>query len=471
MSANRTKFPKSTVPARKIHQATTIVGKNGLPIDALATIEPGSTIIASNNTIVAYSAPTVTFDNSIDLSDMVNFTSQDAEHTGILLFTDSENMDYFVDPASINNTTKTLDIYIDADFTTAPVEISTEEGWFTSEAELVNRLQTTTSAVIDSIEFRDVDIKLDLDGSKGDSVKIVDSENDQLEINEDGSINSIVTATDLDIRDLDHTQDSISIGDGTDLLNINNDGSINSIRNHYKVMSNQVTGLRVDNIFGRNKDVDLNVIETVWNVGGVYLPPTSAAVLAFSSTNALDTAAGTGAQEITFVGLDSNYDEITESVATNGTSTVNTTAQFLRLNKAFVSVAGSSGGAVADITISLSGADIGKIEPILNKTIQAVYTTPANKRGYLLGGSASITPSARASGTKTGEVLLTAGVAGTPSVASVITSLSTSGSGVVITDNDWPLFFDEKTDIIVLFLGNQNNAAVNVDFQILLEDI
>lgn len=38
-----------------------------------------------------------------------------------------------------------------------------------------------------------------------------------------------VTATDLDIRDLSHTQDSIKIGDGTDFLAINNDGSINVV--------------------------------------------------------------------------------------------------------------------------------------------------------------------------------------------------------------------------------------------------
>ena len=37
-----------------------------------------------------------------------------------------------------------------------------------------------------------------------------------------------VTATDLDIRDLSHTQDSVKIGDGTDFLEINTDGSINT---------------------------------------------------------------------------------------------------------------------------------------------------------------------------------------------------------------------------------------------------
>lgn len=36
-----------------------------------------------------------------------------------------------------------------------------------------------------------------------------------------------VTATDFDIRDLSHVQDSVRIGDGTDFLAINADGSIN----------------------------------------------------------------------------------------------------------------------------------------------------------------------------------------------------------------------------------------------------
>jgi len=37
----------------------------------------------------------------------------------------------------------------------------------------------------------------------------------------------VVSATDLDIRDLSHTTDSVEIGDGTDTLAINGDGSIN----------------------------------------------------------------------------------------------------------------------------------------------------------------------------------------------------------------------------------------------------
>lgn len=74
------------------------------------------------------------------------------------------------------------------------------------------------------VSATDLDIR-DLSASQ-DNVAISDG-TDTLAINADGSINTTITATDLDIRDLSHTQDSVQIGDGTDLLAINADGSIN----------------------------------------------------------------------------------------------------------------------------------------------------------------------------------------------------------------------------------------------------
>lgn len=61
-----------------------------------------------------------------------------------------------------------------------------------------------------------------------DSVKVGDG-TDFLAVNADGSINAVVSATDLDIRNLSHTQDSVKVGDGTDFLAVNADGSINAV--------------------------------------------------------------------------------------------------------------------------------------------------------------------------------------------------------------------------------------------------
>jgi hypothetical protein len=108
-----------------------------------------------------------------------------------------------------------------------------------------------------------VNVEVDL-SHVDDSVKIGDG-TDFMEVNVDGSINAVVTATDLDIRDLafatdsvtahqggtwtidsitntvtvqatdldirdiSHVSDSIKIGDGTDFLAVNVDGSINAV--------------------------------------------------------------------------------------------------------------------------------------------------------------------------------------------------------------------------------------------------
>lgn len=77
-----------------------------------------------------------------------------------------------------------------------------------------------------TVDATDLDIR-DLSHTQ-DSVKIGDG-TDFLAVNADGSINSVVTATDLDIRDLDAAQDNIAISDGTDTLEINADGSLNAV--------------------------------------------------------------------------------------------------------------------------------------------------------------------------------------------------------------------------------------------------
>lgn len=89
-----------------------------------------------------------------------------------------------------------------------------------SEALDVNLVQSVGLVV----SATNLDIR-DLSHSQ-DSVKVGDG-TDFLAVNADGSINSVVTATDLDIRDLTHVSDSVKVGDGVDLLAVNADGSIN----------------------------------------------------------------------------------------------------------------------------------------------------------------------------------------------------------------------------------------------------
>jgi hypothetical protein len=93
---------------------------------------------------------------------------------------------------------------------------------------------------------------------------------------------------------------------------------------------------------------------------------------------------------ITIQGLDSNYNWLEETVtinATNSTTAVNTTNQFLRINSAFAnnSVTNSS-----DITLRVtdgSGTVVEIIPAGYGKSLTAVFTVPANTTAYLLQGS------------------------------------------------------------------------------------
>ncbi len=95
--------------------------------------------------------------------------------------------------------------------------------------ELLLDAATSSIAISDGTDT----LAINADGSinvafaAGAEIKITDG-TDDLAINADGSINAVVTATNLDIRDLTHATDSVKVGDGTDFLAVNADGSINT---------------------------------------------------------------------------------------------------------------------------------------------------------------------------------------------------------------------------------------------------
>lgn len=78
----------------------------------------------------------------------------------------------------------------------------------------------STLGANDGVDIGDVTIN---NAAGASAVNIQDGGNS---ITVDGSVT--VSATDLDIRDLSHTQDSTKIGDGVEFLAINADGSINT---------------------------------------------------------------------------------------------------------------------------------------------------------------------------------------------------------------------------------------------------
>lgn len=144
-------------------------------------------------------------------------------------------------------------------------------------------------------------------------------------------------------------------------------------------------------VFGRNTAI--GSAYTPVTRSGFYRTPQSTGAVALrlkAGGNANDTANGTGAREVTLVGLDAMGEVITESLATAGASASAATSKtFMRLTSAYVSKSGTyasqtAGSQVAAITVEnsigtenwafIADGTLGKGQAEI-----ASYTTPRNK--------------------------------------------------------------------------------------------
>jgi hypothetical protein len=127
---------------------------------------------------------------------------------------------------------------------------------------------------------------------------------------------------------------------------------------------------------------------------GFYRVPTTATALEFVSDSTDDDAAGTGAQEITIQGLNSDWEEVTQTIETDGTTPVAIPTSLTRVYRWYVSRSGSYatqtvGSHAGVLTVRESdGGDTWSTIPItpfpIGQSQIAVYTVPAGKTAYLL---------------------------------------------------------------------------------------
>ncbi len=95
--------------------------------------------------------------------------------------------------------------------------------------------------------------------------------------------------------------------------------------------------------FGHNLAVGTS-LEDIQGEGGTLTFLTSANIITIVSDSASDTIAGAGARSVEVLGLDSNFDEISEIVNLSGATAVNTTLSFLRVYRMKVNSVGGYGG-------------------------------------------------------------------------------------------------------------------------------
>ena len=215
--------------------------------------------------------------------------------------------------------------------------------------------------------------------------------------------------------------------------------------------------------FGQNASVG-NSVETIWQQGGLYSYPPSAITMTVSSSDTNDTSAGTGARTIQILGLDGNYNEISETITMNGQTAVTTTNSFLRVNRALVLTAGSGGANAGIIYVGTGTVTLGVPANIYttingdgtNQSLQAFWTVPAGYTAYIYQtnistGNSSNTPAVL----KT--ILVIRPFGGVFNTKEVITLTD----GNHLQNYNFPIKVTEKSDIE--FRAESSSASVNFD--------
>ena len=218
--------------------------------------------------------------------------------------------------------------------------------------------------------------------------------------------------------------------------------------------------------FGYNPDVN-GEEETVWAQGGNMTYPTSAVTMFVSSTSVNDANGGTGANSILIQGLDENYDEIEETVLLNGQTQVATQLAYLRVYRAFVTLAGTGGTSGGTIYIGSSGATGGVPNTTVyanlgfgNQTQIAAYTVPA---GYTLYVDDINFTAALSQANKTATCSFVSRTFGSNVFRTRFINVLQSNQ--LITKFEYPQPFTEKTDLECRVITDTINNAIGASFQ------
>lgn len=136
--------------------------------------------------------------------------------------------------------------------------------------------------------------------------------------------------------------------------------------------------------FGRSDVLSSDTPEDVWETGGNRaLPYTAGEKMSVVSSSANDTFGGTGAQFVQISGLDVDYNLVTDTIAMNGTTPVQSTSDFITVDRSRAVFCGTGQTNAGDITVT--GATSGNVNSsvVASESIsqQSHFTVP---NGYTL---------------------------------------------------------------------------------------
>lgn len=200
--------------------------------------------------------------------------------------------------------------------------------------------------------------------------------------------------------------------------------------------------------FGFNPLVN-QIEETIWDAGGIYAYPSSAAKMTATSTD----GANDEDVQVTIQGLDADYNPLSETVALDGTGVGETNGFFLRVFRAFIEGSQQPSGTINITNTSTTYARISLGE---NQTLMTVWTVPAGYTAYLFQKDVTCLTEAN---NKFGTIRLISRKLGGVFRTHDKFSIQNAHTEIVYST---PISFAEKTDIEVRAIGSSSNSALHV---------
>lgn len=247
---------------------------------------------------------------------------------------------------------------------------------------------------------------------------------------------------------------------------------IGSTEFYYELAEGKIAGQFSIIKFGRNQAVQAAAREDVWDGGGTYIHLNAGERLNIQSSSIQDSSSGTGAQEVSLLGLDDDWNVISENIPTNGASNVLSVKTYFRFFRGIVTAAGTDSGTAGNITFTseTSGilqAQITNGTAQFNQTEMALMSIPNTYTGFLheMRGSLNApTPGASADPAATiefyvrpeGEVFQLKDDMG----------LVREGSSFVQALYPIPLLLPEKSDTKIRVAVTDNNSDVSARYTI-----
>lgn len=221
--------------------------------------------------------------------------------------------------------------------------------------------------------------------------------------------------------------------------------------------------------FGYNGTVNTTK-EDIWEAGGTYVFPSDTGDVCEVVSDSIEDnfATGTGAKTISVRGLDENFIEREIEVQLTGTTPVNV-GTFARVSRSCVLLAGSSESNVGNITIrnvANPSTVYAIITPTNSQTMMAIYTVPADTKGYIYTLTASMLR--ESASTKAADVTLYYRYFGS-NTRRIQSHVAVHGNNPTNTIGyrHCPDLIPEKTDIICCGTAT-SESIVTAEFQLLM---